>query len=108
METGIQLIANERQFKQIEKHGFTAEHHANHPEWYDNEQLISAAHMISQYDEFESPEDLYRELCPLNWDLDWWQRLCDKPKIERLAMAGAFIAAEIDRVLFLIHSSETK
>jgi len=101
MATGIEIIAQERQFKQIEKHGFTAEHHASHPEWYGNGQLISAAHMISAYDENESPEDLYRELCPLNWDLVWWQKLCDETLLRRLAMAGAFIAAEIDRLKYL-------
>ena len=42
MKTGIELITEERK-KQIDKHGFTAEHHVNHPEWYDRLQLEDAA-----------------------------------------------------------------
>lgn len=101
METGVEMIADERQLKQIEKHGFTAEHHAMHPEWYGNGQLIDAANMISAYDEKELGNQVYRTICPLNWDLVWWQKLCDKPQIERLAIAGAFLAAEIDRLNFI-------
>ena len=99
METGIELIANERQ-KQIEKYGFTAEHHVNHPEWYSEKQLTSAAHMIEAYDKNDGINSIYRDMCPLNWDLEWWQRLCDKPYEERLIISGAFIAAEIDRIGF--------
>ena len=97
MKTGIELISQERQ-EQIEKHGYTGEHHAAHPEWYDEGQLISAAHMLSAYDPYRSPEDLYRRMVPLHWDKKWWQRMCDKPFKERLIIAGALIAAEIDRL----------
>lgn len=100
-KTGVQLIADERQFKQIERHGFTAEHHANNPQWYANGQLISAAHMISEYDADDEISYLYRDMPPLNWDKEWWQRLCDQPKMDRLIMAGAFIASEIDRLNYL-------
>jgi len=98
--TGIELITKERQVNQIAKHGFTAAHHANHPEWYAEGQLINAAHMISAYDPEDGLTSNYKEFCPLNWDLEWWKRLCDEPVLRRFAMAGAFIAAEIDRQIF--------
>lgn len=97
MPTGIELIAQERQ-KQIDKYGFTGYHHANHPEWYEEGQLISAATMLADYDPSKSPNDLYRDIVPLNWDKEWWQRMCDKPLLERLQIAGALIASEIDRL----------
>jgi hypothetical protein len=96
MKTGIELIAIERQ-KQIDKHGFTGEHHALHPEWYEDGQLISAAHMLSDYDKDGDVSYLYRDMPPFNWDKEWWQRMCDKPKLERIIISGALFAAEIDR-----------
>lgn len=96
MKTGIQLIAEERQ-KQINKHGFTGEHHAKHPEWYDKGQLVYAAIRLIDY-EVDGITAIYKNLVPENWDLEWWQRLCDKPKEERLIIASALIAAELDRI----------
>jgi len=99
MKTGVELITEERA-KQISKHGFTGEHHFNHPEWYDKRQLTSAAHMIEAYDKDCGLCQIYRSMPPVNWDRDWWERLCDKPYNERLVIAGAFIASEIDRLNF--------
>ena len=97
METGIELIAEERQ-KQIEKHGFTGEHHANHPEWYAEGQLISAARMLSVYDPNDGLTRLFKQTVPINWNKEWWVKMCDKPIEKRLIIAGALIAAEIDRL----------
>lgn len=97
MKSGVELVADERQ-NQIDKYGFTGQHHAAHPEWYEDGQLISAAGMLSQYDINKHPEDLYRRIVPLNWDKEWWQRMCDKPLFERLVISAALIAAEIDRL----------
>ena len=94
---GVGLIAKERQ-KQIDKYGFTGEHHANHPEWYDNGQLISAAHMISSYDAEDDLSYLFRDIVPLNWNKEWWHKMCDKPAIDRIIIAGSFHAAELDRL----------
>lgn len=94
MKTGIELIAEERQ-KQIEKYGFTGEHHANHPEWYNDDQLIKAAFVITIN---ELSDESIRTSLPLNWNLEWFSELCKKPLIERLTIAGALIAAEIDRI----------
>ena len=38
---------------------------------------------------------------PPNWDEDWFTNLCGRPHKERLAIAGALLAAEIDRQNFL-------
>ncbi len=62
---GVNLIGEERN-KQIEKHGFTAEHHAQHPEWYDERQLLSAATMLSGYDADDGLTYLYRDIVPVN------------------------------------------
>jgi len=92
MKTGVELIAEER-LKQIEKHGFTGEHHAEHPEWYEEGQMIEAAcYLLSVNVVF------VLEFTPLHWDAKWFKRLCDKPYKERLIIAGALISAEIDRL----------
>lgn len=89
---GAYSIAVERD-KQIKKHGFTAEHHVNHPEWYSEGQLIYAANAISQGVNSESYPDT-----PENWDEKWFRNLCDRTHKERFIIAGALIAAEIDRI----------
>lgn len=92
MTTGIKYLAIERQ-KQIDKYGFTGEHHATHPEWYDNGQLVEAARILSM-------PNLIIEVnagCPENWDKKWFDNLCQRNYKERLIIAGALIAAEIDR-----------
>lgn len=91
---GTQLISAERQ-KQIDKHGFTAEHHVNHPEWYESDQLKQAAITIILQDLM--PHDLVSEV-PENWDSHWFADLLDREPKERLIIAGALIAAELDRL----------
>ena len=34
----------------------------------------------------------------MNWDEDLWQKMCNKSYKDRLIIAGALIAAEIDRL----------
>ncbi len=97
MKTGTELIAEERR-KQIDKHGFSGEHHANHPEWYNQFQLIEAARYLSN--PHVSPNTWY----PLNWDMYWFYDLCQRKHQERLKIAGALIAAEIDRLQTLTQS----
>jgi len=94
MKTGIELIAEERA-EQIEKHGWTSEHDDQHTDGA----LIKVAAILAangtdayvkSFDgEFESGDDV--------WGLE--QKLSgDKNKIHRLKVAGALIAAEIDRL----------
>ena len=94
-KTGIQLIADERHEKQIKKHGFTGEHHAQHPEWYDKGQLLQAAVQLISREPIES--DSY----PENWDKGWFADLLCRSYKERLVIAGALIASELDRIMAL-------
>lgn len=90
--TGIELIAKERQ-DQIEKHGRTVEFdvHTN------TDQLLKAAEILVK--PVISP--FLRTRRPFGWCRIEWAKLIDKPYLERLTIAGALIAAEIDRLLAL-------
>lgn len=81
---GLNAIAKERT-EQIKKHGFNAEHDDQHL----NDELSEAA----TYCLTEDPNDF-----PTEWDLKWMKQIHSKPYRERLAIAGALIAAEIDRI----------
>src|SRR5690242_661331 len=78
---GVELIADERQH-QIDKHGFTAEHHAKHPEWYDKGQLVEAANTLTMI-------VIKSCMVPINWDIEWFKKLCEKPYQERLIISSA-------------------
>lgn len=93
--TGVDLIFKERQ-KQIDKHGFTAEYQANHPEFYEDGQLLYAVRKLFDYDILG--ENI---LEPLNWDRDKFIKLCKKSRKERIIIAGALLAAELDRLIEL-------
>jgi len=92
MKTGIELITEER-LEQIEKHGRSiSEDVMNNSEF----QLLQAANALT-YFEFSSEvaTNAYR---PYGWNLEIWRRMCNKKYKERLIIAGALIAAEIDRL----------
>ena len=93
MKTGVELIAEERQ-KQIDKHGFTGEHHVKNPQWYDEFQLQDAAILLLSKEIHQRPENEY----PLNWERDWFLDLMRRNRMQRLVIAGALIAAELDRL----------
>ncbi|HLD89410.1 MAG TPA: hypothetical protein VI911_00060 [Patescibacteria group bacterium] len=86
MKTGIELIAIERQ-EQIEKHGFDKDH----DEEMINGELIDAAVYLL------TGEINY---LPKSWDEKWHLKFRSKfsNEIESLKVAGALIAAEIDRI----------
>lgn len=94
MKTGVLIIADERQ-KQIDKYGFTAQQSVSHPEWYDNYQLQLAAFTLLAH-EFEEQVEIQT---PDGWDEDWVKKMNSNPRLERLTIAGALIAAEIDRII---------
>lgn len=99
MKTGIELIAVERQ-KQIDKHGFTAEHHVvNSEKWYSKDQMAKAAIFLLDPNTL-STEELQSNV-PLNWDKEWFKTLNSRDSKERLIIAGALIAAELDRLNFM-------
>lgn len=93
MKTGIELIAEERR-EQIEKHGFDLDKDA---EDYSNYELYNAALYALT---------LERDKYPETWEFWWHDKMMAKQErmseeefwIERLKIAGALIAAEIDRI----------
>ena len=93
MKKGIELIAIERA-EQIEKHGRTiASDVRNNSEF----QLTDAASFLCKPD--TDPEDYdIQDYLPVGWDLDIFTKMCYKPYKQRLIIAGALIAAEIDRL----------
>ena len=95
MKTGIELIAEERR-EQIEKHGYTVLKDVAHNS---NEQLSIAAGWLS-YNEWGCAEmnDVIHDHCPHGWSQELWAKMCNKPYKDRLILAGALIAAEIDRL----------
>lgn len=84
--TGISLIAAERQ-EQIVKHCFSVQ---NDSEYYSNNELLMAA-------DFALHEG--NLIFPKNWDDKYANKIKAKDRIGQLKVAGALIAAEIDRML---------
>lgn len=81
-QTGIELIAQERK-EQIEKHGFGPENDAV----YDRK-LVNAACYLLKKNTFHWP----------HWSDKMRVKFDAKPRIKQLQIAGALIAAEIDRL----------
>lgn len=104
--TGIELIAQERA-EQIEKHGRTIENDAIinngvyeiEGETFYVPQLAHAAHLLVEPDGSMLREQQYLDtFIPHGWDKEIWDKIVKKPYKERLIIAGALIAAEIDRL----------
>jgi hypothetical protein len=94
MKTGIELITIERQ-EQIEKHLRSIE---DDSKYNSNGQLVEVVNPLIYSDSFM---DIEKEvLCPSNWNLEKWLHVMNKSYKERLVIAGALIAAEIDRIQF--------
>lgn len=89
--TGIEMIAKERQ-EQIDRHGFTNDK----DKWY----LISLAQYIMMEDDDAEKDNLGEYLFGEQKVIDkkWRKKFDNKSPIERLVVAGALIAAEIDRL----------
>lgn len=104
MKSGIELITEERQ-KQIDKHGFTAEHHAlNSDKWYSQNQLSKCASYLLHQELLEGAKESLIDLGKssiANWDKDWFENMMNRSDKERLIIAGALIAAELDRLEYL-------
>jgi hypothetical protein len=90
--TGIELIAEERR-EQIEKHGITVKYDA---EYNTEEQLANAAELLVAADHIITNDPL--DYLPKDWNGKLWMKMWNKPYKERLIIAGALIAAEIDRL----------
>jgi len=85
--TGVELIAKERA-EQIEKHGKTVEKDCLHNK---NKELITVARELLT----THPGNMG---FPENWNRSQVHKIASKPYKERLIVAGALIAAEIDRL----------
>ena len=83
-KTGIELISIERQ-EQIEKHGFDNRHDSN--EFHKNGELSDAAIYAITLNGY-----------PEKWDKQFYKKIKRKDYRKRLIIAGALIAAEIDRL----------
>jgi hypothetical protein len=94
MKTGIELIAAERQ-EQIEKHGRTIESDVKYNK---DTQLSFGAAILTcpNPEQYQKAENNYA--CPEGWDLKIWDKMRIKSYKDRLIIAGALIAAEIDRI----------
>jgi hypothetical protein len=93
-KTGIELIAIERQ-EQIEKHNRSI---ADDIKYNNDEQLSFGAALLC----CKNPEDFYDPNSnvgkPYGWDQKVWIKMVIKTYKQRLIIAGALIAAEIDRL----------
>lgn len=92
MKTGIEAITQERQ-EQLTKHNRTVEDDLKYNSSFPLALTYAAASLTLQ------PIGLALEFGkPNGWDETTWKKMCAKPYKERLAIAGALIAAEYDRV----------
>lgn len=95
MKNGIELIAQERQ-EQIEKHGITLNYDFANNSF---RQLSEAARIL-----LEDPNHLLYDgdtdqtFAPSGWDIEVFNKMRNKSYMERIIIAGALIAAEIDRL----------
>jgi len=84
MKTGIEEITEERT-EQIEKHKWDVKN----DEFYNNNELLKAALFAIDQNNFE---------WPFYWNEHFRTKIVSKSRIDQLKVAGAFIAAEIDRI----------
>lgn len=89
-KTGIELIAAERR-EQIEKHGRTTDQDEVVNNLF---QLSNAASALCKHE----LTILDTHPVPTRWSRTIWTRMMNKTYKERLIIAGALIAAEIDRL----------
>lgn len=92
---GIELIAKERK-EQIEKHGRTIESDIETNKAY---QLTEAAAVLST--ELARSSKKRFAMMPDDWDDEISLKMCRKSRKERLIIAGALIAAELDKICAL-------
>ena len=94
MKTGIELIREERQ-EQITKHGRIIN---DDVKFNISGQLADGAYGLIEFSDEEYPSDRISYFKPPGWDSKIWEHMCKKSYKDRLIIAGALIAAEIDRI----------
>lgn len=87
--SGIKRIAAER-LEHSEKHDRTV---ASDKVKNNDGQLRRGARKLS----VDDPKVLHN-YPPEGWDKKEWIKMCNKPYVERLAVIGSLVAAEIDRI----------
>lgn len=92
--TGAELIAEERR-EQIEKHGFSIIEDA---EYYKSQELIAAALFCIDGVTMPGSGLMTYKRWPESWGQKFKDKIIKKDRIGQLKVAGAFIAAEIDRL----------
>lgn len=89
-KTGIELIAQERK-EQIEKHKISVEEDVRINELGELRMAANTLTGVLDGDEI-------RPYNPWPWKKAAWEKICAKSYKDRLVVAGALIAAEIDRI----------
>lgn len=93
-ETGVELISKERA-EQIEKHGHTPSGDMH------NDYLIVLAKYLLMDDDDAEKQDVWDQLVSgYNVDFSYMERLDSKTYREKLTIAGALIAAELDADIY--------
>lgn len=95
MKSGIELIAQERR-EQLVIHNRTITYDCKN----NREEQLSKAASILCLNEFGclTEDDIKEDHRPSGWDQTIWDKMVTKSYKERLIIAGAFIASEIDRL----------
>lgn len=95
MQNGIQLISEERK-QQILKHSKTVYYDVTNNDRF---QLSEVASLLAAENwGHQSEEDIADEYGPYGWEEAVLIKMLKKPYKERLIIAGALIAAELDRL----------
>lgn len=84
MKRGVELIAEERQ-EQINKHGYGLKHDLNTNQ--EGQLLMAAVFCITRE----------ATMWPAGWSTEYRDELYEKPLEQRIRIAGALLAAELDR-----------
>lgn len=93
-DTGTRLIRDER-LRQISIEGWTPEHDDQHTEG----ELRDAAIAFLMSADPVADEEFGADIYPDTWDAEWFTKHRDDDAIRKLVIAGALVAAEIDRLL---------
>lgn len=93
MTKGVELIAQERD-EQINKHGFDE---TRDTQYYANAELVQATLFSIKPNLFSFPK---------NWNPIYAEKIEKKNLLDRYKVAGALIAAEMDRLISMGYKSE--
>lgn len=99
--SGAMEILEER-YEQLEKLQFSVAEDVK--KWPDNELIDMARELLNP---FAHLSENYTEAMPEGFDHRLWYKMINKPYMERMRIAGALIAAQIDREKALQKQAET-